>query len=91
MPYKHEVLLEGKTPKEIIISLFDELIFLKDVKGLFFPKGKFSKINKGVKVNLLGDKVEKFPQGVDIKALSLHGFKFQKKEGFYEVQLVFDV
>jgi len=91
LPYKYEVLLEGEDEKEVIIFLFDELIFLKDVKGLLFPKGRFSKINKGVKAELFGDKVEKFPQGVDIKALSLHGFKFQKKEGFYKVELVFDV
>ena len=91
LPYNHKVLFKGETEKEIIISLFDELIFLKDAKGLLFPKGKFSKINKGVKAELFGDKVEKFSQGVDIKALSLHGFKFEKKGGFYEVQLVFDV
>ncbi|GEM_PF-6949359 len=79
--------------KDLIIKIFDELIFFKDVYSEIFLRVKSLKINKsrveillkGLPVGQVGD------LGADIKALSYHNLAIKKKNDLYEVVLTFDV
>ena len=86
-----EIIISGKAERELIVNFVEELIFQKDVEGLVFLKGRFSKIKKGYKAVLAGGPIEKYGQGVDIKALSYHRLEVEKIGLGWKVVLVFDV
>lgn len=88
---KRKLEINGKNSKEIVIALVEEIIFLKDTEGLVFPKGEFSKINTGYKAVLFGGPIDKYGQGVDIKALSYHKLEVKKTDRGWKAVLVFDV
>jgi len=91
MPQIRQIILEGKSEKDFVIALIDELIFLKDTKGLAFPKGKFNKCKSGYKAVLLGGPIGEYGQGIDVKALSYHHLEVEKTSKGWRAVLVFDV
>ena len=86
-----EITISGRDEQELIVNFVEELIFQKDVDGLVFLKGSFSKIKKGYKAVLEGGPVEKYGQGVDIKALSYHHLEVERTKTGWRAVLVFDV
>jgi len=83
--------IKGKSFSEQVFLLIEKLIFFKDTKHLIFKKGRFVFEKKSIKVVLFGQKINNLPIKVDIKALTKHKFKLEKKEGYYRLILVFDL
>jgi len=83
--------IKGENFSEQVFLFIEKLIYLKDTKHLIFKKGNFRFKKKLIKATLFGQKLTDLPTKVDIKALTKHKFKLEKKEGYYQLTLVFDV
>jgi SHS2 domain-containing protein len=79
---------------ELVFNFVEELIYLKDTKGLLFKKGKFLlKQNNKLTLTavLFGEKIsDKIPIKIDIKALTRHKFRVEKNK-YYKATMVFDI
>lgn len=79
----------------LVFNFIERLIFLKDTKGLIFKEGEFElKGDKNfiLKTTLIGEKIsQNLPIKIDIKALTYHKFKVEKKKSYYKATLVFDI
>ena len=88
--------MQGKNLDELIINFINELIYLKDTKFQLFKSGSFkitfTKQGLSLYALLKGQKIgKKLPINADIKALTLHKFKVEKKANKCTVTLVFDI
>lgn len=91
---KKRINIKAKNFSELVFNFIEKLIFLKDVNGLIFKKGKFEfKKNDYyiLKATLKGEKIKNIlPIKIDIKAVALHKFEV-KKNKFYKARIVFDI
>ncbi len=88
-----EIELGFSDEKDLIIKIFDELIFLKDVFSEIFVKAEAVRVDsKKAKILLKGLSVDQARDlSTDIKALSYHNLEIKKRDGIYEIVLTFDV
>lgn len=80
---------------DLVFDFVEKLIYLKDVKGLLFKKGKFV-LKKNGELNLttvlLGEKIsQKLPIKVDVKAITRHKFQVKKEKDKFKATIVFDI
>lgn len=94
----HELKIKKKGIEELLFVFLSELVFLKDAKQLLFSKIKI-KIKKlttrdyQLKANMWGEKInpKKHHLRSDVKAVTWHMFKLEKKrEGWY-AQIILDI
>ena len=90
---KKIVELENKDIETLLFDFLCEFIYFKDAELLLFSKIKV-KITKGfkLKAELFGDKLtEKHEQKVDVKAVTFHKFKIEKKDNNYIARVILDI
>ena len=83
--------IKAENFSEQIFLFIERLIYLKDTKYLIFKKGSFRFKKDSIEANLFGQKVTNLPIKIDIKALTKHKFKLERKNGVYRLTLVFDI
>lgn len=88
--------ITGEDLDELIFNFIEQLIYLKDTKQMLFSAGSFqvmfTKNGYTLFVGLKGQKITKnLPIKIDIKALTYHKFKVEKKDHEYKITLVFDI
>ncbi len=95
--YKHEIKLQNKDIEKLLYDFLEELIYLKDKEAVVFSacdvdvqeeKGMYTldAVLNGEKINL-----KKHKLGQDVKAITLHMFKVEKKGKGYLATFVLDI
>lgn len=89
---KEKIIIKEDDLENLIREFINQLIYLKDVKKELFKKGEFFLEKKILQATLFGQKItDKLPLKVDIKALTYHKFKIEKRKNGYQVHLIFDI
>ncbi|GIW62376.1 MAG: protein archease [Patescibacteria group bacterium] len=93
------VKIKAGSLEELVFKFFDELIFIKDTKGLISQSlaqcevvvNKKAKDKYCLDVELNCIKAENIVSRVDIKAVSLHRFSVKQTQNGYKAVIVFDI
>tara|TARA_Y100000310_G_scaffold345729_1_gene468917 strand:- start:2032 stop:2451 length:420 start_codon:yes stop_codon:yes gene_type:complete len=91
---KKEIKLEEENIENLLFNFLEELIFLKDAKYILFNKFKVDiKENKKLKALVNGEKIniKKHDLKVDVKAVTMHKFKVEKKGNMWKAFVILDV
>ncbi len=91
---KKEISAEGKTSEELLYNFLSELVYVKDVDSLIFRKFEVKISDGKVAAKCLGDSLEKIGAGNlrnDIKAITMHLFKIEKKKDAWKATVVVDI
>jgi SHS2 domain-containing protein len=81
----------------LLFNFLQELIYYKDAEQLLLRVTAVRIENAGQKYSLrcsaLGEKLapERHRQRVDVKAVTLHRFRLEKKNGFWEAEIILDI
>jgi SHS2 domain-containing protein len=89
---KIEVSVKGVDREEQLVNMLSELLFWHTVKGYLFCEFEVSLEKNGVKVNCFGEKIgEKHEIKGEIKTVTYHQLKIEKREKRWQTQVIFDV
>lgn len=94
---KESLSLKANTLSELLFSLLEELVFLKDVSQLLFCKFNFEVKHQGgtltLKGGAFGEKIDfkKHKLKVDVKAPTKHMFKVEKTKSGFKAQVILDI
>lgn len=89
---KEKIVINQKNFEKIVFELINRLIYLKDVKETIFKKSQFCLKKNYLETILIGQKIsDNLPLKIDIKALTYHKFKIEKKKKLLVAHLVFDI
>jgi len=94
---KKDIILRNNEIERLLFDFLNEIIFLKDAEMLLFKavnihvkemQGKFS-----LNAVLSGEKInrEKHNLKIDVKAITLHMFRIEKKKNKYTATVVLDI
>lgn len=93
-----EFVIEGKNEESLLFDCLDELVFLKDSEGLIFKEIKAKVVYGDGKLEAFlkgkGDitDINKHEIGVDVKAVTWHLFKVERKgNGKWYVFVILDI
>jgi len=74
----------------LLVDFLSEVLYLIQTNKEVYNDVKFSEFSdKNLRGELFGHKVESF--GEDIKGVTYHGLKIEKKNGFYQATILFDI
>jgi len=74
----------------LLVDFLSEVLYLSQVNREIYTDIKFNKFSdKELEGELIGNAVESFAE--DIKAVTYHDLKIEKKDGIYEVTILFDI
>lgn len=94
---KEPLNLQADTLPELLFSLLEELIFLKDVSQLLFCQFNFNVKHQGATLTLegkaFGEKIDikKHRLKVDVKAPTKHKFIVEKTKSGFRAQVILDI
>ena len=92
---KVSIELEAEDAEMLLYNLLNKLVYYKDAESLFFKKFKVQTFGNGLrlKADLYGEELDpqKHPLKLDVKAVTLHGFKIWKEKGEYKASVVLDI
>ena len=87
--------LEAEDAEMLLYDLLNKLVYYKDAESLFFKTFKVQIFGNGLrlKADLWGEELDpqKTPLKLDVKAVTLHGFKIWKENGEYKASVVLDI
>lgn len=89
---KIEIRASGRDKEELLVNMLSELLYWHTTKGYIFSEFsvKFSRNN--VKVWCLGEKIKEHHKlKKEIKTVTYHFIKIEKKEEGWETRVIFDV
>jgi SHS2 domain-containing protein len=95
--YKHTIQLQNKDIEKLLYDLLEELIYLKDKDAVVFSACdvivKEDKNIYNLDATLKGEKInlKKHKLGQDVKAITMHMFKVEKKGKGYLATFVLDI
>lgn len=86
--------LESDTVEGLLFDFLDELVFLKDSKGMVF--GDFKVKTRGkykLEAKVFGEEIDpqKHQLKTDVKAITLHRFKVERTDQGYQARVILDV
>jgi len=74
----------------LLVDFLSEVLYLSQINKRVYNDVKFFKFSdKGLEGELSGYNIKSF--GEDIKAVTYHGLKIEKKDGFYQATVLFDI
>jgi len=74
----------------LLVDFLSEVLYLIQANKEIYTDVKFSKFSdKELEGELIGNKVESF--GEDIKAVTYHDLKIEKKDGLFEATILLDI
>ena len=89
---KIKIHLDASNREELLIRWLSELISLSDCKRLVFTKFEIEELSdQNLNALVTGQPRKYFSIETEIKAVTYHELKIQKKDSFYSAQIIFDV
>ncbi len=89
-PRAEKIIIKSIDLNALLVDFLSEVLYLIQTNKEVYNNVKFTKFSdKELEGELTGDKVESF--GEDIKAVTYHDLKIKKREGLYQVQILFDI
>ncbi|OGZ32099.1 MAG: hypothetical protein A2V69_01375 [Candidatus Portnoybacteria bacterium RBG_13_40_8] len=74
----------------LLVDFLSEVLYLSQVNKEIYTDIKFNKFSdKELEGELIGNTIESFAE--DIKAVTYHDLKIEKKDGLYEATILFDI
>ncbi|PJE57483.1 MAG: hypothetical protein COU82_01740 [Candidatus Portnoybacteria bacterium CG10_big_fil_rev_8_21_14_0_10_38_18] len=87
---KNKIKVKSVDINALLVDFLSEVLYLSHVNKEIYTDVKFSRFSdKELAGELFGNKVESF--GEDIKAVTYHDLKIEKKDGLYEATILFDI
>lgn len=90
----HQVELSAEDAEVLLVEWLNELIYIHDVEHLVFRRFEIDKLTSTeIKARCFGEKVKPGQHRLkrEIKAATYHMLRISKKDGGYEVQVIFDI
>ena len=89
---KIKIRLDASNIEELLIRWLGELISLSDCKRLIFTKFEIQNLSdEHIDAWITGQSRKNFVIETEIKAVTYHELKIQKKDHLYSAQIIFDV
>ena len=97
---KIEVTASGADKEELLVNMLSEILYLRTTKGYLFSEffveffGSSVKDDtlRVVKVSCLGEKIKEYHElKLEIKTVTYHFIKIEKKNNGWETRVIFDV
>ena len=89
---KKNLNLESDDLEQLLVLFLSELVYLKDAELLFFSKFEVKLKGNTLKAKILGDKYsDKMKFKNDVKAITMHLLKIEKKKETYFATVVLDI
>jgi SHS2 domain-containing protein len=74
----------------LLVDFLSEVLYLSQVNKEIYADVIFNKFSeKELEGELIGNKIESFDE--DIKAVTYHDLKIEKKDGLFEAKVLFDI
>ena len=89
-----KVTAQGDDREELLVNFLNELLFLQAVKGWLFRRFKVQKLdNTTIKAQVWGEPYNMVRHELfhEIKSATYHDIHIRKEDGFWRVDVVFDV
>ncbi len=89
---QYEIQLNAPDLEQLLVDWLSELLFLNSAKNLVFGKFNIIVKNTDLTAQIFGEEynTSKHKKGTEIKAVTYHMLKVNKKEPYY-VQVLFDI
>lgn len=91
---QHQVELSAEDAEVLLVEWLNELIYIHDVEHLIFKRFEIDKLTSTeIKARCFGEKIKLGQHRLkrEIKAATYHMLRINKKDGGYEVQVIFDI
>jgi SHS2 domain-containing protein len=88
------IVLESETLEDLMVAWLGELLYLFDAEGLVFKRFKVERLSKaGLKATAGGEAFQRERHVLkrEIKAVTYHQVKVEKKEGLWQARVIFDL
>ncbi|KHO45378.1 MAG: hypothetical protein QS98_C0011G0073 [archaeon GW2011_AR3] len=91
-----ELYLEETDPEKLLLKFLEEIVYIKDADNMVFSSVEIS-LAQGhamiLRAQLLGENIDpkKHKLKLDVKAVTLHMFRLQKKKNGWEAKFVLDI
>ena len=92
--FEHTIVLKSENLDELMVTWLGELLYLFDAKGMLLKKFDLDEINKhGLKAVVRGESFQPERHVIkrEIKAVTYHQAKVEKKGGTWEGRIIFDL
>ena len=92
--FEHKIVLKSENLDELMVTWLGELLYLFDAKGMLLKKFDLDEINKhGLKAVVRGESFQPERHVIkrEIKAVTYHQVKVEKKDGKWEGRIIFDL
>ena len=87
---KNKIKIESLDLNALLVDFLSEVLYLIQTNKEIYNNIKFTKFeDKQLEGELFGNKIESF--GEDIKAVTYHGLKIERKNNLYEATILFDI
>ena len=87
-----EISASGADREEFLVNMLSELLYWHTTKGYIFSEFSVEFSDKGTKVLCFGEKIKKYHElKAEIKTVTYHFIKIEKKESGWETRVIFDV
>ena len=84
--------VKGNTPEDLLVNFLSEILYLSDINNCLYQVEKFvSFSDKKLKAKLIGCRVPADQLKTEIKAVTHHGLKIEKKNNQFETTIIFDI
>ncbi len=89
---KIEIRASGADREELLVNMLSELLYWQTTKGYLFSEFFVEFSENSVKALCLGEKIKKHHElKAEIKTVTYHFIKIEKKEEGWETRVIFDV
>ncbi len=87
---KRSVKIESQDQTSLLIDFLNEALTLGQTNREIYLNAKFKKLTKkNLEGEIIGVKIDSFEK--DIKAATYHEAKIEKKNGLYEITIIYDI
>jgi SHS2 domain-containing protein len=87
-----EIRASGVDKEELLVNMLSELLYWRTTKGYIFSKFFVELSGSSVKVCCLGEKIKEYHElKLEIKTVTYHFIKIEKKKDGWETRVIFDV
>ena len=87
---KRKIILNAENKESLLVNFLSEALSLSDINDEVYFEAKFDKLTeKCLEGEIKGFKIESL--GLEIKAVTWHDLRFEKKNDFLEAVVLFDI
>ncbi len=87
-----EIIFENEDVEQLLYDFLSEIIYYKDAENLMFSKYEATMNGRELKVKMSGEEFHKeMGFKIDVKAITMHLLKIEKKHNNFECTIVLDI